>query len=141
MPLWRYLGGEGAALLPARLLDVIHGGVHATNRLDFEEFMLVPAAASTFSEALRIATEVFHELRYVLLASGRGAPLGVGGGFAPDLASSAQALQMLMAAIVAAGYEPGRDVWIGIDAAASQLRSDGGYRRDRLVHPRPTQGA
>ncbi|HEX4115952.1 MAG TPA: phosphopyruvate hydratase [Solirubrobacteraceae bacterium] len=127
LPLWRYLGGEGAVRLPVPLLDVINGGVHAANRLDFEEFMLIPAGASTFSEALRMATEVFHELRYVLLGSGHGAPLGAGGGFAPDLQSNAQALQMLMAAITAAGYEPGWDVWIGIDAAASQLRSDGGY--------------
>jgi len=127
LPLWRYLGGEGAVLLPVPLLDVIHGGAHATNRLDFEEFMLVPAGASTFSEALRMATEIFHELRYVLLGSGHRAPLGSGGGFAPDLESNASALQLLITAIAAAGYEPGADVWLGIDAAASQLRSGDGY--------------
>jgi enolase len=127
MPLWRYLGGDGAVQLPVPLLDVLNGGLHAYNRLDFEEFMIVPAGADTFSEALRMATEVFHELRYVLLASGRGAALGGPGGFAPDLQSNAQALQTLMAAIEAAGYAPGWDVWVGIDAAASQLRLDGAY--------------
>lgn len=127
MPLWRYLGGDGAVQLPVPLLDMINGGVHADNRLDFEEFMIVPAGADTFSEAIRMATEVFHEVRYILLASGRSAPLGRPGGFAPDLQSNAQALQTLVAAIEAAGYTPGWDVWVGIDAAASQLRLEGSY--------------
>ena len=127
VPLWRHLGGEGAVQLPVPLLDVLNGGVHATNRLDFEEFMIVPAGAPSFSEALRIASEVFHELRYTLLARGHRAAIGEDGGFAPDLDSNESALDALMAAIGSAGYEPGWDVWIGIDAAASQLRVDGRY--------------
>jgi enolase len=138
VPLWRYLGGEGAVVLPVPLLDVINGGAHAVNRLDFEEFMLVPAGAGTFSEALRMATEVFHELRYILLGSGHGVALGSGGGFAPDLESNEEALQLLTRAIAAAGYEPGWDVWLGIDAAASQLRSSRDYQ---LAHEQRRLGA
>jgi enolase len=127
VPLWRYLAGERSIQMPVPLLDVLNGGVHATNRLDFEEFMIVPAGAETFSDALRIGVEVFHELRYTLLGRGRGVLLGADGGFAPDLDSNESALETLVAAIRAAGYEPGWDVWIGFDAAASQLRRDGGY--------------
>jgi enolase len=126
-PLWRYLAGDRRVPLPVALLDVLNGGVHAANRLDFQEFMIVPAGAETFSDALRIGVEVFHELRYTLLARGRGALMGADGGFAPDLESNESALEMLVAAIRGAGYEPGWDVWIGVDAAASQLRQDGGY--------------
>ncbi len=125
--LWRYLAGAREVQLPVPLFDVINGGVHAESRLDFEEFMIVPAGAESFSEALRIGVEVFHELRYTLLARGRGVLTGSDGGFAPDLESNESALETLMAAINAAGYEPGWDVWIGIDAAASQLRQDGSY--------------
>ena len=127
IPLWRYLAGDRPVQLPVPLLDVLNGGVHATNRLDFEEFMIVPAGAETFSDALRIGVEVFHELRYILLGRGRGVLIGADGGFAPDLDSNESALETLVAAIKAAGYEPGWDVWIGVDAAASQLRHDGGY--------------
>ncbi len=127
VPLWRHLAGERSVQLPVPLLDVLNGGVHATNRLDFEEFMIIPAGAETFSEALRVGVEVFHELRYTLLARGRGAPIGSDGGFAPDLESNESALETLVAAIRAAGFEPGWDVWIGVDVAASELRQDGGY--------------
>ncbi len=127
VPLWRYLAGDREVQLPVPLLDVLNGGVHAPNQLDFEEFMLVPAGAESFSDALRIGVEVFHELRYVLLARGSGALLGCDGGFAPDLGTNENALQTLVAAIGAAGYEPGWDVWIGVDAAASQLRQNGVY--------------
>lgn len=127
LPLWRYLADERPSQLPVPLLDVLNGGVHAANRLDFEEFMIVPAGAETFSDALRIGVEVFHELRYTLLGRGRGVLMGADGGFAPDLESNESALETLVAAIRNAGYEPGWDVWIGVDAAASQLRHDGGY--------------
>ena len=127
VPLWRYLAGERAVQLPVPLLDVLNGGVHAANRLDFEEFMIVPASAETFSDALRIGVEVYHELRYTLLGRGRGAPIGTDGGFAPDLDSNESALETLVAAIKGAGYEPGWDVWIAVDAAASQLGQDGDY--------------
>jgi enolase len=127
MPLWRYLAGDRTVRLPVPLLDVLNGGVHAANRLDFEEFMIIPAGADGFSESLRVGVEVYHELRYTLMARGRGALIGAGGGFAPDLESNEGALETLVAAITAAGYEPGWDVWIGVDVAASQLRQDGGY--------------
>ena len=107
VPLWRHLGGAGAVQLPVPLMDILNGGVHAANRLDFEAFMIVPAGASTFSEALRIGAEVFHELRYTLLARGHRAALGGDGGYAPDLESNESALETLVAAITAAGYEPG----------------------------------
>lgn len=126
-PLWRYLAAGRPVQLPVPLLDVLNGGVHAANRLDFEEFMIVPAGAETFCDALRIGVEVFHELRYTLLARGRGALIGADGGFAPDLDSNESALETLVAAITAAGYEPGWDVWLGVDAAATQLRQEGGY--------------
>lgn len=127
LPLWRYLAGERPVSLPVPLFDVLNGGLHATNRLDFEEFMLIPAHAESFSEALRIGVEIFHELRYTLLARGCSVLAGADGGFAPDLDSNDAALDLLVAAIAAADYEPGSDVWIGIDAAASQLRQDGDY--------------
>lgn len=126
-PLWRHLSGERPTTLPVPLFDILNGGVHAANRLDFEEFMIIPAGAESFTEALRMAVEVFHELRYTLLARGRGVLIGGDGGFAPDLESNESALEMLVAAIRGAGYEPGWDVWIGVDAAASQLRCDRGY--------------
>ena len=126
-PLWRYLTGGRPIRLPVPLLDVLNGGVHATNRLDFEEFMIIPAGAETFSDALRIGVEVFHELRYILLGRSRRALIGADGGFAPDLESNESALETVVAAIEAAGYESGWDVWIGVDAAAGQLRHDGGY--------------
>ena len=127
VPLWRHLAGEEPVALPVPLFDVLNGGVHATNRLDFEEFMIIPAGADSFSEALRIGVEIFHELRYTLLGRGAGALTGSDGGFAPDLESNERAVETLLAATRAAGYEPGWDVWIGLDAAASQLRWDGGY--------------
>ena len=127
LPLWRYLAGDRPVQLPVPLLDVLNGGAHAGNRLDFEEFMIVPAGAENFSQALRVGVEVFHELRYTLLSRGHGAPFGTDGGFAPDLDSNETALGILVSAIKAAGYEPGWDVWIGVDAAASQLRAESGY--------------
>jgi len=127
LPLWRYLAGERPVSLPMPLFDVLNGGLHATNRLDFEEFILIPAHAESFSEALRIGVEIFHELRYTLLAHGCSALAGADGGFAPDLDFNDGALDLLVSAITSADYEPGGDVWIGIDAAASQLRQDGDH--------------
>jgi enolase len=130
-PLWRYLSdGHPVQLpvqLPVPLLDVLNGGLHAANRLDFEEVMIIPAGAGTFSDALRIGVEVFHELRYTPLARGRSVLMGADGGFAPDLESNESALETLVTAIRGAGYEPGWDVWIGIDVAATQLRDGGRY--------------
>jgi enolase len=127
MPLWRYLGGEGAHVLPVPLMNVLNGGRHADNRLDFQEFMIVPAGAPSFSEAIRMGTEVFHRLKSLLHERGLGTGVGDEGGFAPDLPSNEQALAVLVDAIEAAGYQPGPDVAIALDPATSELHSGAGY--------------
>ena len=127
-PLWRYLGGEGAHLLPMPMMNVINGGTHADNRIDFQEFMIVPHGASTFSDCLRMGTEVFHKLKRILHERGLGTAVGDEGGFAPDLESNEAALEALVAGISAAGYRPGEDVAIALDPAASELYRDGAYR-------------
>ncbi|HLI32205.1 MAG TPA: phosphopyruvate hydratase [Solirubrobacteraceae bacterium] len=126
-PLFRYLGGEEAALLPVPLMNVLNGGAHADNRVDFQEFMIVPHGAQRFSEALRIGAEVFHALRRTLSERSLGGGVGDEGGFAPNLDSNAEALELLIAAIRAAGYEPGEQVSIALDPATSELWRDGSY--------------
>jgi enolase len=127
MPLWRYLGGEAARVLPVPMMNVLNGGAHADNKLDFQEFMVVPCGAASFSECLRMGTEVFHALRRTLHERKLSTAVGDEGGFAPDLSSNEQALQMLMAGIEAAGYSPGDEVAIALDPAASELYRDGRY--------------
>ncbi len=127
-PLWRYLGGERPALLPMPMLNVLNGGVHADNPVDFQEFMIVPVGAETFTEAMRIATETYHELKRTLHARGLATGVGDEGGFAPDLESNEAPLQLLVAAIEAAGYRPGADVAIALDPASSEFFVDGAYR-------------
>jgi enolase len=127
LPLWRYLGGEAAHVLPVPMLNVLNGGAHADNAVDFQEFMIVPCGAPTFSECLRMGTEVFHALGRTLHERGLGTTVGDEGGFAPDLTSNEDALEMLVAGIQAAGYEPGGDVAIALDPATSELRRDGAY--------------
>jgi enolase len=127
-PLWRYLGGEAAHLLPVPMMNVINGGAHADNRIDFQEFMVVPHGASSFSECLRIGTEVFHRLKRTLHERGLSTAVGDEGGFAPDLESNEAALEALVAGIASAGYRPGEDVAIALDPATSQLYRDGAYR-------------
>jgi enolase len=127
MALWRYLGGESARVLPVPLMNVLNGGAHADNRVDFQEFMIVPWGAGTFSESLRMGTEVFHALRRTLHERGLSTAVGDEGGFAPDLHSNEDALEVLLAGIRAAGYAPGEDVAIALDPAASELYSDGRY--------------
>ncbi len=126
-PLYRALGGEQATLLPVPLLNVINGGRHATNPLDFQEFMIVPHGAPSFAEAIRQGVEVYHALRRLLEARGLTTAVGDEGGFAPALASHEQALDLLVEAIGAAGLIPGRDVSLALDVAASELAADGGY--------------
>ena len=121
LPLWRYLGGEAARVLPVPMMNVLNGGAHADNRVDFQEFMIVPCGARTFSECLRMGVEVFHALKRTLHERGLGTAGGDEGGFAPDLSSNEEALQMLVAGIRAAGYEPGADVAIAMDPATSEL--------------------
>jgi enolase len=123
LPLWRYLGGEAAHVLPVPMMNVLNGGAHADNKVDFQEFMVVPAGAPSFSECLRMGAEVFHALKGTLHDRGLGTAVGDEGGFAPDLGSNEEALQMLVRGIEAAGYRPGEDVFIALDPAASEIRS------------------
>jgi enolase len=127
LPLWRYLGGEAAHVLPVPMLNVLNGGAHADNRVDFQEFMIVPCGAQSFSECLRVGAEVFHALKRTLHERGLATAVGDEGGFAPDLDSNEEALKMLLAGIEAAGYEPGADVAIALDPATSELYRDGAY--------------
>ena len=126
-PLYRALGGDTATLLPVPLMNVINGGRHATNPLDFQEFMIVPHGASTFHEAIRQGVEVYHVLRGLLDKRGLTTAVGDEGGFAPALRAHEEALDLLVEAIAGAGLTPGRDVSIALDAAASELAADGGY--------------
>jgi enolase 1/2/3 len=127
LPLWRYLGGEAARVLPVPMLNVLNGGAHADNKVDFQEFMVVPCGAQSFTECLRVGAEVFHALKRTLHELGHSTAVGDEGGFAPDLGSNEEALQMLIAGIEAAGYEPGTDVALALDPATSELCSDGRY--------------
>jgi len=127
LPLYRYLGGEAAHVLPVPMMNVLNGGAHADNKVDFQEFMVVPAGAPTFGECLRMGTEVFHALKQTLHDRGLSTTVGDEGGFAPDLGSNEEALQLLVQGIEAAGYEPGGDVAIALDPASSEIFSDGQY--------------
>ena len=127
LPLYRYLGGVQGVTLPVPLMNVINGGKHADNRVDFQEFMLVPAGAGSFAEALRIGAEVFHTLKAVLKEKGYSTNVGDEGGFAPDLRSNEEAVELLLLAIERAGYTPGQEVSLALDPATSELYRDGKY--------------
>ena len=127
LPLWRYLGGEAAHVLPVPMMNVLNGGAHADNSVDFQEFMVVPVGAPSFAECLRMGAEVFHALKKTLHDRGLGGGVGDEGGFAPNLGSNEEALQMLVAGIEAAGYTPGEDVAIALDPAVSEIYADGAY--------------
>jgi enolase len=127
LPLWRYLGGESAQLLPVPMMNVLNGGAHADNRVDFQEFMIVPVGAKTFSEGLRMGAEVFHNLKKTLQERGLNTTVGDEGGFAPDLESNEAALELLIAGIRAAGYIPGTQIAIALDPATSELYEKGAY--------------
>ena len=126
LPLWRYLGGEAAHVLPVPMMNVLNGGAHADNKVDFQEFMVMPTGASSFSEGLRMGVEVFHALKRTLHDQGLSTAVGDEGGFAPDLDSNEAALTALMTGIEAAGLKPGEDVSIALDPATSEL-FDGAY--------------
>ncbi|MEK6664842.1 MAG: phosphopyruvate hydratase [candidate division NC10 bacterium] len=128
LPLYQYLGGAGARLLPVPLMNVLNGGVHADNGLDIQEFMLVPAGAQSFSEALRTGAEIFHALKGLLRDKGLSTGVGDEGGFAPALGSNTAALDLLLQAIERAGYRPAEDVLLALDAAASEFLHGGRYR-------------
>ena len=125
--LWRYLGGEQAHVLPVPMMNVLNGGAHADNKVDFQEFMVVPVGFTTYSDALRAGIEVFHALKKELHDRGLSTAVGDEGGFAPDLESNEAALEILMVGIARAGYEPGEQVAIALDPATSELEKDGSY--------------
>lgn len=127
LPLYRYLGGVNANLLPMPMLNILNGGQHADNNMDIQEFMVMPVGAETFAEALRMGTEIFHQLKKVLQKQGLNTAVGDEGGFAPSLASNEAALAVIMQAIEAAGYTPGSDVFLTLDVAASEMYKDGLY--------------
>jgi enolase len=127
LPLYRYFGGAGAMRMPVPMMNVINGGAHANNNLDFQEFMIVPVGAPSFGEALRTGAEVFHALKKTLGKRGLGTAVGDEGGFAPDLDSNEAALQALIEGVEAAGYTPGEDVAIALDPATSEIFENGAY--------------
>ena len=130
LPLYRYLGGTGAVTLPVPMMNLVNGGAHADNSVDLQEFMVVPTIGGSFREAVRAGVETFHALKSVLLARGHVTGVGDEGGFAPDLGSNEQALELLVEAITKAGYRPGDDIALAIDAAANEFYHDGRYRLD-----------
>ena len=127
LPLYRYLGGPMARVLPVPLMNILNGGAHASNNVDAQEFMVVPIGADTFGDALRMGIETFHALKKVLTKMGLSTAVGDEGGFAPQLPSNEAALDVLMQAVKQAGYEPGKDLAIALDVAASELHQDGEY--------------
>ena len=137
-PLYRYLGGAGAPVLPVPMINIVNGGAHADNPLDFQEFMVAPVGAPTFAEAVRMGAEVFHTLKKSLAAAGHSTNVGDEGGFAPDFATAEQALEVVLRAIEETGYKPGTDLTVCLDPAASEFFSGGLYRyagegRERTV--------
>lgn len=134
-PLYRYLGGANARVLPVPLMNIINGGAHADNRLDLQEFMIMPIGASRFSEALRMATEVFHSLKALLKKKGLNTAVGDEGGFAPDLQSNEEALSLISQAIDEAGYKVGRDIALALDCAASEFYDKGRYVLEAEKNP------
>ena len=127
MPLYRYVGGVGATTLPVPMMNILNGGSHADNSIDFQEFMIMPTGASSFSEALRWGTEIFHHLKNVLKKQGFSTNVGDEGGFAPNIKSNEEAIKIVLQAIETAGYRPGEDVFIAMDAAVSEFYEDGVY--------------
>ena len=134
-PLYRYLGGVNARTLPVPMMNIINGGAHADNRLDLQEFMIMPVGATRFREALRMATEVFHALKGILKKKGLQTAVGDEGGFAPDLGSNEEALELIVQAIGQAGYKAGKDVELALDAAASEFYGKGRYRLEAEKQP------
>ena len=127
LPLWKYLAGDRAAVLPVPMMNIINGGAHADNNVDMQEFMVLPVGFSRFSEALRCGTEIFHALKSVLKARGLSTAVGDEGGFAPDLKSNEEAVETILEAIAKAGYRAGEDVYLGLDVASSEFYENGKY--------------
>ena len=127
LPLYQYLGGPNAKVLPVPMMNVLNGGAHADNNVDFQEFMIIPAGARNCTEAVRIGAEVFHSLKSVLKKKGYNTAVGDEGGFAPNLKSNEEACQVILEAITKAGYKPGKEVFLGLDVAASEFYEKGVY--------------
>jgi enolase len=139
LPLYQYLGGEAASTLPVPMMNVLNGGKHAHDRIDFQEFMIVPLGAPTFREALRMGVETFYALKKILEASGYNTAVGDEGGFAPDFKSNGEAIEVILAAIEAAGFKPGEQIALALDPAASEFFEDGNYhlrKSDRSLFSR-----
>jgi len=134
LPLWRYLGGSQARVLPTPLMNIVNGGAHADNGLEIQEFMIVPLGFETFADALRAGTEVFHNLKSILKKDGLTTAVGDEGGFAPRLGTNEDALKRILSAIEAAGYKPGEQIGLGLDCAASEFYKDGKYTFDKKPH-------
>ncbi|MCF0207522.1 MAG: phosphopyruvate hydratase, partial [Bacteroidales bacterium] len=135
MSLYNYIGGIGARTLPIPMMNILNGGVHADNKIDVQEFMILPIGAATFSEALRMGTEVFHNLKSVLSASKYSTNVGDEGGFAPNLGSNEEAVEFILKAIEKAGYKPGEDVYLGLDVAASTF-----YNEEKKIYTLGSNG-
>lgn len=131
LPLYRYIGGVNARVLPVPMMNILNGGKHAENSTDFQEFMVMPVGAPTFAEGLRWGAEIYHSLKKVLSAAGHGTNVGDEGGFAPSLASNQAAIEVILEAIIKAGYEPGTQVMLALDPAATELYQDGKYHLTR----------
>ncbi|MCX8116352.1 MAG: phosphopyruvate hydratase [Desulfobacterota bacterium] len=138
LPLFRYLGGPSACQLPLPMMNILNGGAHADNNLDIQEFMILPVGAKSFREALRMGAEVFHHLKSILKARGYKTTVGDEGGFAPDLKSNEEALSLIVEAIRKAGYRPGREVGLGLDAAATEFYQNGVYVLKAEEEPQKT---
>jgi enolase len=128
LPLYRYLGGVNSTVLPMPLMNILNGGVHADNKIDYQEYMIVPVGAETFSEGLRWGVEIFHQLKTVLKKKGYSTNVGDEGGFAPDIQSNEEAIETVLQAIEAAGYKVGSQIGIALDAASSEMYKDGKYK-------------
>jgi len=135
LPLYRYIGGANAHTLPLPMMNILNGGSHADNNVDIQEFMVMPAGAPSFKEALRMGTEVFHSLKSVLKGKGLNTAVGDEGGFAPNLKSNEEAIEVILESIKKAGYEAGKDIWLAIDAASSEFYKDGKYVLEAEAKP------
>ncbi|WP_183356584.1 MULTISPECIES: phosphopyruvate hydratase [Geomonas] len=138
LPLYQYLGGANAKELPLPMMNIINGGAHADNNVDIQEFMIMPAGAKSFKEALRMGAEIFHALKSVLKGKGYNTAVGDEGGFAPNLKSNEEALEVIMEAIVKAGYKPGEEVLLALDVASSELFENGVYTLENEAQPKKT---
>jgi enolase len=138
LPLYQYIGGCNAKELPLPMMNILNGGAHADNNVDIQEFMIMPVGAASFAEALRMGAEIFHALKGVLKAKGYNTAVGDEGGFAPNLSSNEEALQVIMEAITKAGYKPGEQVLLALDVASSELFKDGVYTLENEAEPKKT---